>query len=162
MASRMKTGTSYREIKIFCNGFSISQQDTRAIMMEDVLAFAFVDGSDAAKYVISTDIRDILRPTPVVFVKTKWPVHSAPNVTAEKYFGWQRPAKFYEPKYTTKEEKERFEPIRPTLHWQPQVTFVNGKAEVVFYTSDHKAPLTLILEGITDNGDFVHFKTTKE
>ena len=162
MASRMKTGTSYREIKIFCNGFGISQQDTRAIMMEDVLAFAFVDGSDAAKYVISTDIRDILRPTPVVFVKTKWPVHSAPNVTAEKYFGWQRPAKFYEPKYTTKEEKERFEPIRPTLHWQPQVTFVNGKAEVVFYTSDHKAPLTLILEGITDNGDFVHFKTTKE
>ena len=162
MASRMKTGTSYREIKIFCNGFSISQQDTRAIMMEDVLAFAFVDGSDAAKYVISTDIRDILRPTPVVFVKTKWPVHSAPNVTAEKYFGWQRPAKFYEPKYTTKEEKERFEPIRPTLHWQPQVTFVNGKAEVAFYTSDHKAPLTLILEGITDNGDFVHFKTTKE
>ena len=162
MASRMKTGTSYREIKIFCNGFGISQQDTRAIMMEDVLAFAFVDGSDAAKYVISTDIRDILRPTPVVFVKTKWPVHSAPNVTAEKYFGWQRPAKFYEPKYTTKEEKERFEPIRPTLHWQPQVTFVNGKAEVAFYTSDHKAPLTLILEGITDNGDFVHFKTTKE
>ena len=162
MASRMKTGTSYREIKIFCNGFGISQQDTRAIMMEDVLAFAFVDGSDAAKYVISTDIRDILRPTPVVFVKTKWPVHSAPNVTAEKYFGWQRPAKFYEPKYTTKEEKERFEPIRPTLHWQPQVTFVNGKAEVVFYTSDHRAPLTLILEGITDNGDFVHFKKTKE
>lgn len=162
MASRMKTGTSYREIKIFCNGFGISQQDTRAIMMEDVLAFAFVDGSDAAKYVISTDIRDILRPTPVVFVKTKWPVHSAPNVTAEKYFGWQRPAKFYEPKYTTKEGKERFEPIRPTLHWQPQVTFVNGKAEVAFYTSDHKAPLTLILEGITDNGDFVHFKTTKE
>ena len=163
VASKMKMGGSpYRPINIFCNGFLINHEEARTIVMEDVLAFAFVDGSDAAKYAISNDIRDILRPKPVVFVKTQWPVHSAPNVTAEKYFGWQRPAKFYEPKYTTKEEKERFEPIRPTLHWQPQVTFVNGKAEVAFYTSDHKAPLTLILEGITDNGDFVHFKTTKE
>ena len=132
-------------------------------MVGDLEAFAYVRGVSAIKYApILYNFDELLTPRPVVFLKTRWPIKTAINVSAEKYQGWQRPAQFYEPKYTTKEEKERFEPIRPTLHWQPQVTFVNGKAEVAFYTSDHKAPLTLIMEGITDNGDFVHFKTTKE
>ena len=156
-------GSMYVPIVFYANGFCVGQSDIEALMVGDLEAFAYVRGVSAIKYApILHNFDELLTPRPVVFLKTRWPIKTAINVSAEKYQGWQRPAQFYEPKYTTKEEKERFEPIRPTLHWQPQVTFVNGKAEVAFYTSDHKAPLTLIMEGITDNGDFMHFKTTKE
>ena len=73
--------------------------------------------------------------------------------------GWQRPAKFYVPKYETKASKSKFEPMRSTLHWEPALDVRDGRASFEFYTSDHQVPYSVILEGITDKGDYVYHKT---
>jgi len=62
------------------------------------------------------------------------------------------PAHFYTPKYESAASKSSFEPMRPTLHWEPELVFRNGVARVRFYTSDHVSPWRFVLEGVTEEG----------
>ena len=150
---------SYISINIYLNGFRSTQSDIEGLMVSDVDAMAYVKGLSAAKYEYFSSRTNSLMTRATVLIKTKWPVQAAPNVAGDKPLGWQRPAKFYVPKYETKASKSKFEPMRSTLHWEPALDVRDGRASFEFYTSDHQAPYTVILEGITDKGDFVHYKS---
>jgi TonB-dependent SusC/RagA subfamily outer membrane receptor len=82
--------------------------------------------------------------------------------------GYQTPKEFYSPKYETPFEAETqgiasLPPdLRTTIYWNPAVEFVDGKAQLTFYTSDsrdamHRVSTTysIIIEGITGDGRLI-------
>jgi hypothetical protein len=66
--------------------------------------------------------------------------------------GFQRPASFYLPKYTLENVNSPKPDFRPTLYWNPDVRFENGKASLGFFTSDESADYVVYVEGITKEG----------
>ncbi len=68
------------------------------------------------------------------------------------------PTQFYSPKYTVKNKTVAMgTDMRSTLHWEPNVvTDANGKATVSFFTADKPASYTIIMEGITGEGELGH------
>ena len=153
----MKPGARYTPVKIYWNGMYSNQEEIRRIMMSEVEAFAWVTGLRAAKY--SYSMTDAMYPVLTVFIKTSFPIRGPHNVLFERPIGWQRPAKFYTPKYETKSSLTDFEPMRATLYWNPSLELTDGKADFEFYTSDSDAPYTVIVEGLTNEGKPLFFKT---
>ncbi len=78
---------------------------------------------------------------------------------AERIKGFNRPARFYAPKYTLENRNDPAPDFRPTLYWNPEVIFINGRANLDFYTSDEMAQYDIFVEGITKNGK-ICFGTT--
>ena len=66
--------------------------------------------------------------------------------------GFHRPASFYSPKYTLETINSPLPDFRPTLYWNPDVGFINGKASLGFFTSDVMADYVVYMEGITKEG----------
>jgi hypothetical protein len=69
-----------------------------------------------------------------------------------KLRGFDMPAKFYSPLYSLENIDSPQPDFRPTLYWNPDVCFVNGKANLDFFTSDELTEYVVYLEGITKNG----------
>jgi hypothetical protein len=65
------------------------------------------------------------------------------------------PTQFYSPKYTLANKTVAMgTDMRSTLHWEPNVlTNAEGKATVSFFTADKPVNYTLIIEGITGEGE---------
>ena len=162
ISSHMQMKKIYPPINIYVNGFKVSQGEIAGLMMSEVDAFAYVRGIAAAKYDDayrqSQSASFIHGATPAVFLSTRVPLRYAPNVTADRPLGWQRPAKFYTPKYESAASKKAFEPMRATLHWEPNLIFENGEARFEFWTSDHQAPCRIILEGVADTNRALSFQ----
>ena len=76
-----------------------------------------------------------------------------------KLRGFDRPAIFYSPKYTLENINSSKPDFRPTLYWNPDVSIVNGKANLDFFTSDEATDYIVYLEGISKNGK-ICFGTT--
>lgn len=66
--------------------------------------------------------------------------------------GFPQPKMFYSPEYTLENIGSSKPDHRPTLLWEPDVEFVDGKASVGFYTSDVPGEYVVSLEAITKNG----------
>ena len=66
--------------------------------------------------------------------------------------GFNRPARFYSPKYTLETLDSPIPDFRPTLYWNPEVSLVNGKTTLGFFTSDVLADYVVYVEGITRDG----------
>lgn len=76
-----------------------------------------------------------------------------PNQSQFIPLGYQNEMKFYSPKYTTIQDIESTIPdLRTTIHWEPNIEFKDGEAEIQFYTSDATTEYSIVVEGITDNG----------
>ena len=76
-----------------------------------------------------------------------------------KIRGFNMPAKFYSPKYTLENINSLKPDFRPTLYWNPDVSIVNGKANLDFFTSDEATDYVVYMEGISKNGK-ICFGTT--
>jgi len=74
--------------------------------------------------------------------------------------GYSKPSAFYVPGYSTPAERQELKPdYRSTLYWNPFViTGADGKADFQFTTADDKGPFTVIVEGITKEGQAIRFK----
>jgi hypothetical protein len=72
--------------------------------------------------------------------------------------GFNMPAKFYSPKYTLENINSPKPDFRPTLYWNPNVSLLNGKANINFFTSDEVTDYVVYLEGISKNGK-IYFGT---
>ena len=86
-----------------------------------------------------------------------------PNIKGRlipKLQGFHRPAKFYSPKYTLENISSTQPDFRPTLYWNPNVTFVNGKATLNFFTSDELTDYIVYMEGITKEGKICYGTTS--
>ena len=153
MGSRMNMNKSFIPINIYLNGFQVSQRDIEGLMVSDIDYLVYIDGMDAVKYDTAFTSEDYMvrRSPPVVLISSRFYTKYATNVTADKPLGWQKPARFYTPKYESAASKKGFEPMRATLHWTPVLHVENGTARFDFYTSDHQAPYRIILEGLTDD-----------
>lgn len=75
------------------------------------------------------------------------------NITHILPLGYQKKAEFYAPKFEIKErERMNDRDLRTTIHWQPDIVFKEGKAEVVFYTSGIPTTYSIVVEGVTEEG----------
>ena len=164
-ATRMKPGSRTGKVVIFVNGMEIMDHEYFHILnspLGDFESIVYVQGLSAAPFqkarALKIDESDFY-PDPVLMVRTKPHVRAdiAPyNVSCASPLGWQRPVKFYSPKYDTPDEKNRKgSDNRITLYWNPSVK-LNGKgeAEVVFYTSDSDEGYRVEVEGRSARGQY--------
>lgn len=78
------------------------------------------------------------------------------NITHILPLGYQKKANFYAPHYEIKDrDKIDGQDLRTTIHWQPDIVFKDGKAEVVFYTSGIPTSYSIVVEGITQEGNIL-------
>lgn len=80
-----------------------------------------------------------------------------PRLLAIDYNGLQLEREFYSPDYSTKDMIEKRIPdFRNTLYWTPSVhTGENGKADIHFYSSDLPGKYTVVVQGMSEKGEFV-------
>ncbi|MGB3105350.1 hypothetical protein [Sphingobacterium siyangense] len=71
--------------------------------------------------------------------------------------GYQSPVEFYHPTYDTQERKlDGSVDERETVYWNPKLkSDIDGKINFSFYTTDRHGTYTIILEGISENGEIV-------
>ena len=152
IASEMSISSGWSEIIVFVNGMQSSCADIDGLTVADITAFAYIKGGDAIRF--NTSVDDMLAPRSVVMIKTRLLDHDmATNVSTGKPLGWQRPKYFYSPRYEDARSRKAPEQVRATLYWEPNLLVEPGETTVFdFYTSNHKAPATIILEGMTKEG----------
>ena len=79
------------------------------------------------------------------------------NIAGYVPLGYQTPVEFYKPKYFVKETTGR--DLRRTLHWEPCVKVNNtGKASFIFYTGDKSGVYTVLVQGVTVDGNIIYAK----
>ncbi|RYZ99948.1 MAG: hypothetical protein EOP47_15435, partial [Sphingobacteriaceae bacterium] len=78
-----------------------------------------------------------------------------PGTYLYKTLAYTLPTQFYSPKYTVANKAVAMgTDMRSTLHWEPNViTNADGKATVSFFTADKASSYTVIMEGITPEGE---------
>lgn len=80
--------------------------------------------------------------------------------------GFYKEQKFYSPKYSLENINNPKPDYRPTLYWNPNVSFVNGKANLGFFTSDELTDYLVLVEGISKRGKIffgiTNFTVSKE
>lgn len=68
--------------------------------------------------------------------------------------GYQQPTEFYSPVYKTKKQQLSSVPdLRTVLYWQPRLYIKEGKAAVDFYTADSGSSFSVVVEGVTLQGE---------
>ena len=152
ISSQMGVSAGWEEIIVFINGMRASCAELDGLMVSDITGFAYVTGNDAIRF--NEDMGNAFSPRSVVMVKTRHYAHDiAANVSTGKPLGWQQPKHFYNPRYEDARSRKASEPLRATLYWNPRLEpDTDGKAVFDFYTSDHKADATVLIEGFTKDG----------
>jgi hypothetical protein len=97
-------------------------------------------------------------PTSIALVRittkggTGWFKNTTPDVVTYRPLPVMYPQQFYSPKYNV--APKLIEPdYRSTIYWQPNIyTDQNGKAKVMFYTSDIKDKFTVKISGVDATG----------
>ncbi len=153
-SSGMQPSSRGGAVIIYLNGMSISQYEIAPLLqmpLDDVESVIFVSGLPAAPFQNAFTAGDYY-PSPVLMVKTKPHVRTdlVPyNVTGGYPLGWQKPVKFYSPRYDTPQAlKRKAADTRITLYWNPAVKLdENGEATVSFYTSDSDSNYRIEVEG---------------
>ena len=81
------------------------------------------------------------------------PVEPGPNSASVFINGFDAPRIFYSPKHES-EDKSAFLPdTRTTIFWEPNITVAkNGKSTLEFFNADNPAKISIVVEGITDEG----------
>ncbi|GHT14243.1 hypothetical protein FACS189426_20280 [Bacteroidia bacterium] len=88
------------------------------------------------------------------FVKKPFPIF---NIKSATPLGIQKPVEFYSPKYETTDEQNDKQPdLRTTIYWNPNVQLSpEGNATIDFYTADAAASYSVVIEGITLDGQII-------
>ena len=140
-------------VQIYVNGMSMEPAEFSDfylynLKLSDIESLIFVQGLSAAPFQQNIGA---LYPSPVLMIRTKpYREKDIPyNVTSANPLGWQKPAKFYSPKYDTPESKKsKVDDNRITLYWNPAVKLdENGEATISFYTSDSDTQYRIEVEG---------------
>ena len=78
------------------------------------------------------------------------------------YEGLQLHREFYSPVYDTRDQQtSRIPDLRNILYWSPDIiTNASGKCEISFYTSDFPGRYTVIVQGITADGQAGSIRTS--
>lgn len=162
IASEMEISDGWEEIVVFVNGIpAFSSAELNNYMVDDIVSLVYLRGSEAAIYVPTTDGSPSVRSAVMIKTKINSKTGLPRNVTKGYPLGWQRVKKFYNPVYTYQNSLNtpKGSDKRSTVYWNPAVSVgESGNAEVEFYTSDTSSEYTLILEGVTDEGEYIFVK----
>lgn len=162
IAAGMTISDGWAEIVVYINGaFVHSSSELRDFMVSDISSIAYVTGSDAAPFSPMMDgsasIRSVVMIQTALNTRTGMPL----NVTKGYPLGWQKPRSFYSPvyDYRTRRQTPAGSDKRSTIYWNPALEVAqDGKAAFGFSTSDGSSPYTVVIEGITAEGDYVFKK----
>lgn len=152
-ASGMQTRGRVGVVLIYLNGMQVGDDMYNVLHMplSEIESVIYVSGLSAAPFQTATSALDHY-PSPVLMVRTKPHVRTdlVPfNVSGGYPLGWQKPVKFYSPKYDVQDKKkDRIRDSRITLYWNPSVKLdENGEATISFYTSDSDSNYRIEVEG---------------
>ena len=147
---------------VYLNGSYIHPEEAvntvLSLPLSEVESMIYVSGVSAAPFQPSFDSGDV-SPYPVLMVRTKPHVRADQipyNVSCDYPLGWQKPVKFYTPKYDSAEaRKSGGKDSRITLYWNPSVKVdANGEAWISFYTSDSASEYRIEVEGRSANRQY--------
>lgn len=84
---------------------------------------------------------------------------SVPEVARVGCLSYAENAQFYAPKYPTEESRKIVNSDkRSTIHWEPNIRLnEKGEAGLSFYTADRVSTYTVVIEGITDEGQVCRY-----
>ena len=164
-ATRMSPGSRTGQVVIFVNGMELFEGEGYHILNTPVANFesiVYVQGLSAAPFQRARAVRmneTPFYPDPVLMVRLKPHTRTdlVPyNVSSASPMGWQKPVKFYSPKYDNPAAAgSRRGDNRITLYWNPSVKLDGaGEAEVTFYTSDSKSAYRIEVEGRSASGQY--------
>lgn len=79
------------------------------------------------------------------------------NIKMVNPLGLQQPVEFYAPAYESgAQQNSELPDLRTTIYWNPHVTLSpQGEAQFDFYTADKKTSYSVVIEGVTDNGQLI-------
>ena len=162
-ASRMSTPTRRGEVIIYLNGMYMFTSEERLSVLDlplsEVESVIYVSGLSASPFQTADTAMDYY-PSPVLMVRTKPHVRTdlVPyNVSSAYPIGWQKPVKFYSPKYEATKKKKNETDNRITVYWNPSLKFdKDGKATVSFYTTDSHSKYRVEVEGRSGARQYHH------
>ncbi len=166
-SSRVATGmgiqSAWRPVMVYINGITaFSAAELNYYMVSDVSAVAYVSGPDAAPFAwvgVNNYQRGVVMIQTALNLITGMPK----SITKGYPLGWQKPAKFYSPTYAYNAQNQTPAGMdrRSTVYWNPALnTDEEGNTSFNFYTSDGSSPYTVVIEGITSEGDYIFKKET--
>ena len=124
--------------------------------LSEVESLIFLGGLDAGPYQ-PVHLHKSQYPSPVLMISTCSGGRGhrvRPNVVSASPIGWQKPAKFYSPKYDYT-NKWKGEDNRITLYWSPSLEVdKHGKASFTFYTTDSNSKYRIEIEGRSAAGKY--------
>ena len=84
-----------------------------------------------------------------------------PHATIIDYEALQLKREFYSPVYETEEQRSsHFPDFRNVLFWSPNITTIQGKQQLSFYSSDLPGKYIIVLQGLTNDGKSGYSVTT--
>lgn len=152
---------SWRMVELYMNGIYIPANEVMSthllhMPLSEVESLIFLGGLDAGAYQ-PVHLHRSQYPSPVLMINTRSGSRGHrvnPNVVSASPIGWQKPAKFYSPKYDYT-NKWKGEDNRITLYWSPSLEVDrNGKATFSFYTSDSNSNYRIEVEGRSAAGKY--------
>lgn len=150
--------SDYTEIIVYINGFqATSSSELDHYNIDELEAFVFLRGADAAPFSPMKDGSGTI--VPVIMIKTKPAAKTGmpKNVTKGYPLGWQKPKKFYSPAYDVygKAISRSGSDKRATVYWDPALRVEDGEGKFHFNTSDGRTDYTVIIEGVTSDGEYI-------
>lgn len=138
---------------------SISMDDISYLTTNDVEEISVFKGANAAIFgskggsgVIAISLKK------GVVRKEETPI----NIVTVMPLGYQKPSQFYVPKYEVESVLNNSQPdLRTTIYWNPKlVADSNGTVHVKFYTADNANDYSVVMEGISNNGEICRYVGT--
>jgi len=140
---------------LMINGMERSYEDLKFLNLDEVESISVYKGANAAIFrnggngAIAITLkrgRDRETQTPI-------------SITTVTPLGYQKPAEFYVPKYNVDSIRLSDKAdLRTTIYWNPKLeTDDNGNVHVSFYTADKANNYSVVVEGISKNGEICRF-----
>lgn len=159
VASEMQIGSRWHRALVYVNKKLIDDFEYEQLFsmpIDNVSALAVCTGLRAAPFQVNSTHLEY--PRAVVLINTKNPYGekvSPPNVASAQPLGWQKPVRFYSPKYTVRESGMRSD-RRKTLYWDPYLASPEEGIEVSFYNSDITNGFNVVVEGLDVQGNPIY------
>ena len=144
-------GSVANEPLYLLDGVPIDKGGVSAIKMSAIDKVEVLKGNEAAVFGIrgSTGVISILSKSNGNFGLN---MNEFPTDAYEKIMGFAPYREFYSPRYTSKNLQSKVPDYRTTLYWNPNVSLIDGKALISFFTCDNLSEYTIFVEGIALDG----------
>ena len=161
-ASHMTMGPRGVPAKVYMDGIEVSSGELEGYTLEDVEKVAYIPPYEAGPFAI-LDGLSTKAARGIIMIKTRLRTisYASRNISNGTPLGWQKPKAFYSPEYEVKGKNivDTGADRRSTLYWNPDIkTDETGNSSFKFNTSDRNVDYTVVIEGITSDGEYIFSK----